>query len=1037
MAELSTDLNLPNTDFFIDETSNYFYGWLQNSQNGYAGLYWESREDENGSFIYPKDREDRFIRSLKDGGILGSIETAEDSWVTREYIRWTLEDEIGFVSADGTWAFKTDAYKNAYVYNNLNVSRNVTAEALYGDGFNITNLDASKIKQGVINKDRLPELISSDSTGNSLTATKLEKEITLTFTGDVTGEISLDGSIDKNILLNVQNDSHTHDNNYYNKTISDTRYLSINGTAANSELLDGKDSSYFATEEDLQEQKLRIDNILNLDDSDLDLFNDIVNVINEIDTSDEALTSMLKNIEDNISNETIRAIEAESEIKNDLEFEISRAQTAENNLEVLINNSIIDGTSKITEIENNLNEKINTEINRAEIKEFEIENNLNSEIQRAKEEELNIKDIIDKNNINFTNITRDLDTKISEEVLRAQTNEGNLNNNILTETQRATTAEQNLSTLINNEINRSTLAEQELNTSINEEINRATQKEQEILDFLNARIDTQRTRIDDILNLSSEDADTFQEIVDLINSIDTENDEAFATFALETNDQLLNLNTQLNNEINRALNSENDIKADLDLEIIRAKDTENQLQTKFIETSNQLNTKDTELDTKINTEIQRAYRTEQDLLIKINEEIDRAQEAENNINITLNDTEAELNNEIKLLEAKTIVSLNDEINRAKLAEDYILNTLNERIQNEEQLARINENNLDIRISELSLNIENEISRAISTEEELKEKIEINEIEIANIDKNLTSEIDDIKINIESTKEYLDNKLIDEITRSIEKDMELESNINEEITRAETKENDLEKAIETEKERIDQILELSDADLDSFKEIVDLINNVDIVNDQAFGNFVTSTTQNLDEIKTNLDAEIIRATNKETELESNLNKEITISRTIENELLNKTEEIDIKLDEEIIRATEAEANIYTKAETDERFLGITATATDSYRLNNETAEDFRNAYLEAVGDSTVGASTTTISYVIQKDECLVYWDDTKSINFITLTNTPVGDIIDLTIDTDGETITINDKVNQSDKRIEFLEDLNLNNSTAYCTYLRMA
>jgi hypothetical protein len=55
-------------------------------------------------------------------------------------------------------------------------------------------------------------------------------------------------------------------------------------------------------------------------------------------------------------------------------------------------------------------------------------------------------------------------------------------------------------------------------------------------------------------------------------------------------------------------------------------------------------------------------------------------------------------------------------------------------------------------------------------------------------------------------------------------------------------------IETEKGRIDAILLSSDADKDSFKEIVDLINSVDTENDNAFGTYVLNTNDRLDSIE---------------------------------------------------------------------------------------------------------------------------------------------------------------------------------------------
>jgi hypothetical protein len=54
--------------------------------------------------------------------------------------------------------------------------------------------------------------------------------------------------------------------------------------------------------------------------------------------------------------------------------------------------------------------------------------------------------------------------------------------------------------------------------------------------------------------------------------------------------------------------------------------------------------------------------------------------------------------------------------------------------------------------------------------------------------------------------------------------------------------DLQGQIDAEKSRLDAILDASDADKDSFKEIVDLINSVDTENDQAFAGYVLSNNE---------------------------------------------------------------------------------------------------------------------------------------------------------------------------------------------------
>jgi len=67
----------------------------------------------------------------------------------------------------------------------------------------------------------------------------------------------------------------------------------------------------------------------------------------------------------------------------------------------------------------------------------------------------------------------------------------------------------------------------------------------------------------------------------------------------------------------------------------------------------------------------------------------------------------------------------------------------------------------------------------------------------------------------------------------------------EALRAAAAESLLGAAIDTEKGRVDAILSLSDADKNSFKEIVDLINSVDATNDSAFAGYVVSNNAALD------------------------------------------------------------------------------------------------------------------------------------------------------------------------------------------------
>jgi hypothetical protein len=89
---------------------------------------------------------------------------------------------------------------------------------------------------------------------------------------------------------------------------------------------------------------------------------------------------------------------------------------------------------------------------------------------------------------------------------------------------------------------------------------------------------------------------------------------------------------------------------------------------------------------------------------------------------------------------------------------------------------------------------------------------------------------------------------------------------------------LQSQINTEKGRVDAILLASDADKDSFAEIVQLINSVDTENDSAFGSYVLSNNAALasevssreqgdQDLQSNIDAEESRASDEESRIES--------------------------------------------------------------------------------------------------------------------------------------------------------------------------
>ena len=930
-----------NKDFFINK-DNYFYGWLRNKDHGYTGLYWESKNNGKGDILSPKKREDSFLRSVKSGGFVEETTTSNDVQSTREYVRWTIDNEVGFVNSDGTWNFKTDDKKNAYVYNNLEVTRNITAEYLYGDGSNITNLNASNIKTGLLNKDRLPKLINSDTTGNASTSTSLAKEIKITLSGDTTGQLSFDGSIDKEFEVTVLDDSHKHEKIYYNKSISDNRFLNINGTANNSQLLDGKDIKYFATDANLKAQKDRIDDILNLSSTDLDSFKEIVDLIKLIDTeNDNNLATFSKKISESVSNEVARATSVEETLKVLNTTEVTRAKTEENKISKQLNTKLDTEISNLTSNQNKLKDSLNIEIDKTTKKEFDITNNLNDEISRATDEEQKLQNEILANSLKNSNSLKVLDGKISTETLRASTSEQDLTTKIVTESNRAIKTETNIVNTIKQETLRAIKSEKENSQNLTSEILRASSKEKEILKSATDLVNIQKARIDDILNLSTTDLDSFKEIVDLIKSVDTENDKAFSSFVITTNNELKTINTTIDKYNDRAIKSE---KSNLDetfKEVVRAKSAEKNLQDQINDNKTACDNENVLLKHSLGVENARAISVELDTISKMNSEISRATKAEDNINKKIANNEKDTFTKLHLLDTKIITTVSTETTRAKVSEENIINSLTKRIKTEEQTARINENNNIDSILKVSDDLKTEVDRAILQEKNLeinlnteikraedKEDLIIsdsikreNEIE-TKLNTLINTEINDVRENEKNIKLSINDlnnsvaKDIKDIKTSIdtesEKRLENDKNLNisiiDESTRAVAAETKLQSEISENQNRLDGILNLSSTDKDSFKEIVDYINSVDAENDKTFGNFIITTKNNFAKVDANLNEEISRAKKKENDLNTLIITESKNARINEKNLNELITNVSNDLSNESERAEKIEKNI---------------------------------------------------------------------------------------------------------------------------------
>jgi len=125
---------------------------------------------------------------------------------------------------------------------------------------------------------------------------------------------------------------------------------------------------------------------------------------------------------------------------------------------------------------------------------------------------------------------------------------------------------------------------------------------------------------------------------------------------------------------------------------------------------------------------------------------------------------------------------------------------------------------------------------------------------------LAQEVSDRKAADESLQQQIGdissgliNSLAQETSNREAADITLQSNIDAEVNARESADMFLQTQISTEKSRIDAILDASDADKDSFAEIVNLINSVDTENDTAFAGYVSSNDARVSTLESEMDA----------------------------------------------------------------------------------------------------------------------------------------------------------------------------------------
>jgi len=474
---------------------------------------------------------------------------------------------------------------------------------------------------------------------------------------------------------------------------------------------------------------------------------------------------------------------------------------------------------------------------------------ISAEQTRAVAEEARIEGKVDQEVIDRAAADTALQSNIDAEETRALAQEAA----IRSEFAAADTA---LHTTISAEIDADVLVEK--NRAEGEESRIESKIDQEISDrgsadtALQAAIDAEKGRIDAILSASTADADSFKEIVDLINSIDTENDEAFSAYVLSNNAALaaeVSARETLEGEFDAYVISNNaalaqevtDRAADVDAEETRALAAEGVLQG--------------------NIDSEALARAAEDLLMlkldgsrpmeaalamgsfKISGMADGVADSDAINKGQLDAAIAGAASDVTALES----SLNQEISDREAGDDALrgvlggmeayttIKALSDAVEAEESARGTLEGEFDAYVISNDAALSAEVSARSTLEGEYDAYVISNDAALAaevSARETLEGEYDAYVISNNAA-------LAQEVSDRSSADNTLQSNIDAEESARITADGVLQDAIDVEKGRIDAILDMSTADADSFKEIVDLINSVDTENDNLFSGHVTT------------------------------------------------------------------------------------------------------------------------------------------------------------------------------------------------------
>jgi uncharacterized protein (TIGR02145 family) len=590
-----------------------------------------------------------------------------------------------------------------------------------------------------------------------------------------------------------------------------------------------------------------------------------------------------------------RAIRAEESLLQKIEKETNRAESSENE----IIHKIESESDKSLKRDKELSETILTEQERAIQSEESLSRKIEEESQRAKIVEESLASEIKLESERLSQAESLLSEKIEEEIKRAKNTEKVLEEKIDAETNRAISAEASLNEKIDTEIKGLEGVEKVLEEKIDAEIERALATE----DVLKTEIN--KTRISAGL---SEDGSYVQNIsfedrpIHYIAKAESLND---ADVKLDV--ALQSLDTTINQEISKT----NKLREDLETEIVRAEEIESGLRID-VDSAN----------SKIDTFLLAADLTQ--------DAIDTLREIQSYI--------SEHGKEAAKMVAEIAINkeaIEKEVERAKTSEDEIIGVVNTLAKDTD--IRIDA--IDVLNEGLRRDLDNEISRATSSDSVLETRVTNEELRAQNTEKDLGNRIDA------------------ENTRAYNAEIALGSRIDAEIARAELIENELNT----------KVFEIS--------------------------NGLTTLEGITNDLRTDLDAEDARVETINTTLNT-LNGQVISLQEKTSVLEGQTGELYVEVDKTnnnvstIIKNLSDEVNARVSADTELRFSidNLINNKVEKEDGKGLSANDFTDILLEKVNGVENGAQVNKIEK-IYVDNILMDITDTKEVK-LTMPEVPV-------------------------------------------------